>query len=346
MRSSKFVEERKADWERLRASIVKIKRGGYRRLSPEEVRDFPHLYRKTCTDYETAKTLKLSPDTLEYIDSLVLQAHSQLYTSPKKTFRRITRLFWPGFPRAFANNIVPIAVIFFLFFGVGAACFLAVLLHPENASAFLPKYALESIKNSFSEAPLRSGSQNIAMSGFYISNNVTIAFASFVLGLTFGLLTIYLIFYNAVVIGGVLGLVTASGYGANIFSFIIAHSVLELLGICLAAGAGLAIGLSLIMAGEEKRSRVLVRKAREVVPLFLMAGVFITTAAFIEGFVSASPFPLALKIAVAAVSFAGIAFYAPLEFWRRLPARFRAAGKRRSRSGPASRRKGRRGRRP
>jgi uncharacterized membrane protein SpoIIM required for sporulation len=323
MQSSKFVEERKADWERLRAAIVKIKRSGYRKLSPEEARDFPHLYRKTCTDYETAKTLKLSPDTLEYIDSLVLQAHSQLYTSPKKTFRRLGRLFWPGFPKAFAANFVYIAIITILFFGVGAACFLAVLLHPDVAPHLLPSYILEEMKQAYSEAPLRTGAENIYMSGFYISNNVTIAFASFVLGLTFGLLTIYLIFYNAVVTGGVLGLVTASGYGRNIFSFIIAHSALELLGICLAAGAGLAIGVSLIRSGEEKRSLVLVRKAREVVPLFLMAGVFITTAAFIEGFVSASPVPLAVKIAIAAASFAGIAFYAPLEFWRRLAVRLK-----------------------
>jgi uncharacterized membrane protein SpoIIM required for sporulation len=343
MRSSKFVEERKADWERLRAAIVKIKRGGYRRLTPEEARDFPHLYRKTCTDYETAKTLRLSPDTLEYIDTLVLQAHSLLYTSPKKTFRRLGRLFWPGFPRAFARNIACIAIITVLFFGVGAACFVAVALHPEYAPNMLPAYVLEQMKEAYSEAPLRTGAENIFMSGFYISNNVTIAFASFLLGLTFGLLTIYLIFYNAVVIGGVLGLVTASGYGGNIFSFIIAHSALELLGICLAAGAGLAIGVSLIMAGEEKRSLVLTRKAREVVPLFLMAGLFITTAAFIEGFVSASPIPLAVKISIAAASFAGIAFYAPLDFWRRLLARLKTG--RRAEAGRLDRTERRRRRR-
>jgi uncharacterized membrane protein SpoIIM required for sporulation len=329
MQSTKFIAERKADWERLRAAIGKIKRGGYRRLTPEEARDFPHLYRKTCTDYETAKTLKLSPDTLAYIDALVLQAHSLLYTSPKKTFRRLTRLFWPGFPRAFAGNIVFLAVIFFLFFGVATACFLAVYLHPENASALLPGYALDSMKEAYKEAPLRTTSENITMAGFYISNNVTIAFASFILGLTFGLLTIYLIFYNAVVIGGVLGLVTASGYGHNLFAFVIAHSALELLGICIAGGAGLAIGVSLIMAGEEKRSQVLARKAREVVPLFLMAGLFITSAAFIEGFVSASPVSLTLKIVIALVTFSGIAFYAPLEFWRRLLGRIRTRRRRR-----------------
>jgi uncharacterized membrane protein SpoIIM required for sporulation len=333
MQPNKFIAERKEYWERLRVITVKLKRGGYRRLSPEEARDFPNLYRKTCTDSETAKTLKLPPDTLEYVNALVLQAHSLLYASPRKTFRRLARIFWPDFPQAFAGNIVAIAVIFFLFFGVAAIAFFAVYLHPENAASMLPSYALDSIKNAYREAPLRSASENIVMAGFYISNNVTIAFASFILGLTFGLLTIYLVFYNALVIGGVLGLVASSGYGANLFSFVIAHSACELLGLCLAGGAGLAVGVALVTAGDEKRSLVLARKARAVVPLFLVAGIFITLAAFIEGFISASPVSLAVKIAIALLSFSGIAFYAPFVFWRRFWQKLAALLKRRHQSG-------------
>jgi uncharacterized membrane protein SpoIIM required for sporulation len=314
MQSSKYIAERKESWERLRLLVLKIKKKGYRRLTPAEAQDFPNLYRKICTDVETARTLKLAPDMIAYINSIVLQAHSLLYTSPRKTMRRIGAFFGRDYPLAFAKNLKFILIMAVVFFGVGAITFTAVYHHPEYADDIIPGY----LKDTFKDAPLRTAADNIAMAGFYIMNNVTIAFGSFLLGVTFGVLTLYLIFYNALVIGAVLGVTAAAGYGDNLFSFIIAHSSLELIGMCIAAGAGLAIGVRLAVAGNEKRSLTFTRKAHEVVPLFIVAGCFITLAAFIEGFISASPVPLPVKIAIAAVSFLGILIYSPLVLWRKL----------------------------
>jgi uncharacterized membrane protein SpoIIM required for sporulation len=316
--SSKFIEERGEYWERLRNIILKIRKGGYRRLSLEEFQDFPNLYRKTCTDSETAKTLKLQPDTVEYINLLVLQAHNILYATPKKTLARFLRFFFHDFPHALAKNFFPIAVVLVLFFGAGSIAFFAVYVNPENARALLPEYTLESIKHAYADAPLRSAPDNILMAGFYISNNVTIAFASFILGVTFGLLTLFIVFYNAVTIGGILGLIVSSGYGENLGSFIIAHSVFELLGLCIAGGAGLAVGLSMIKATQEKRSLAVAAKAHEVVPLFIVAGIFIVIAALIEGFISASPVPVFIKILIAVVSLLFIIFYSNIVFIKRL----------------------------
>ena len=314
MQSSKYIAERKDTWERLRALIQKIKKKGYRRLTPAEAQDFPNLYRKVCTDVETARTLKLAPDMIAYINSIVLQAHSLLYASPKKTLRRIGSFFGHDYPLAFAKNLKFVLIMAILFFGVGAVTFTAVYHHPEYADDIIPGY----LKETFKDTPLRTPSENIAMAGFYIMNNVTIAFGSFLLGVTFGVLTLYLVFYNALVIGAVLGATAAAGYGDNLFSFIIAHSSLELIGICIAAGAGLAIGVNMVVARDEKRSLTFTGKAHEVVPLFIVAGCFITLAAFIEGFVSASPVPLPVKIAIATGSFLGIIVYSPLVLWRKL----------------------------
>jgi uncharacterized membrane protein SpoIIM required for sporulation len=314
MQSSKFIAERQVYWEQLRLLTLKIRKKGYRRLTPAEAQDFPNLYRKVCTDASTARTLKLAPDTIAYINAIVLKAHSLLYTSPKKTARRIGGFFAHDYPWAFAKNITYILIMLFLFFGVGAITFTAVYHHPAYADSLIPGY----LKDTFKDAPLRSAEDNIIMAGFYIMNNVTIAFGSFILGVTFGLLTLYIVFYNALTIGAVLGLTASAGYGENLFSFIIAHSALELLGMCIAAAAGLAMGVSLIRAGEEKRSLTFTAKAREVVPLFIVAGLFITLAAFIEGFVSASALPLLIKINIAAFTFAGIVVYSPLVLWRKL----------------------------
>lgn len=319
MQSSKFIAERKESWERLRLLTRKIRRAGYRRLTPAEAQDFPNLYRKVCTDAQTARTLRLAPDMIAYVNTIVLQAHNVLYTSPRKTLRRLGTFFAHDYPHAFAKNLRYILIMTVLFFSVGIITFTAVYHHPEYANDLIPGY----LKDTFKDAPLRSAADNISMAGYYIMNNVTIAFGSFLLGVTFGVLTLYVIFYNALVIGAVLGLTASAGYGHNLFSFIIAHSSLELLGMCLAAGAGLAIGVSLVVAGDEKRSRTFTGKAHEVVPLFIMAGIFITLAAVIEGFISASALWLPGKVGIAVVTFLGIIAYSPLFLWRKLGLRVR-----------------------
>ncbi|MCK4797274.1 MAG: hypothetical protein KAT05_07815, partial [Spirochaetes bacterium] len=92
-KSEKFISERKEYWEKLRLIIEKIKKNGYRSLTIYEFQEYPNLYRKTCTDSETAKTLQLSPDTVDYINNLVMQSHNILYSSPKKTFFRFKNFF-------------------------------------------------------------------------------------------------------------------------------------------------------------------------------------------------------------------------------------------------------------
>jgi uncharacterized membrane protein SpoIIM required for sporulation len=126
---------------------------------------------------------------------------------------------------------------------------------------------------------------------------------SFILGISFGIGSLYIVLSNALTLGAVFGLVVSSGYGKNIFIFVIAHSSFELIGLCLSAGAGLALGVSIIFAGEEKRSVIFVRKARELVPIILTSAIFIFSAAFIEGFVSPTKINILIKISIAFFSF-------------------------------------------
>jgi uncharacterized membrane protein SpoIIM required for sporulation len=198
-----------------------------------------------------------------------------------------------------------------LFFGLGLLTFLLVFNNPAIAAEILPESSINQFKEMYSNdiSEGRELPMNFVASSFYIRNNVSIAFFSFDLGITLGLGTLYLITYNGIFIGAVLGIVAASGHGFNLFSFIVAHSVFELLGICIAGGAGLALGLAVIRTKTEKKSISLSKKAREIVPLILVAAFFITIAAFIEGFLSPSAAPLAIKILTAVSSFIIIFIY-------------------------------------
>ncbi len=317
-KSEKFINERKEYWERLSVIVEKILKKGYKSLTVKEFQDFPNLYRKTCTDSETAKTLKLSPDTVEYINNLVMHSHNIIYSIPKKTFQRFKVFLLHDFPESFLKNIIPISIVFFLFFGIGILTFSVIYFNPQYAKYVLSEDDIQFIKKAYSEKAIRDMADNIYMAGHYIQNNITLGFASFVLGVTYSIGTLYMIIYNAIVIGGLSGVVVSSGYGLNFFTFVIAHSAFELLGICLAGGAGLALGLPMIIAKDEKRTTVFNKKARELVPVIIVAGIFIFIAAFIEGFISASAIHIVIKIFIAIISLTFIVIYSYRTFIIRL----------------------------
>ncbi len=310
-RSERFIEERKEYWIALEKIIKKAHNGMVHSLTKEEIRELPNLYRKVCTDSELARTLELSPDTIDYISRLVQYAHNIIYMPPKKEIRDLLNFFTNDFSRAFIKNIKPIAVILILFFSVLITTFLIIYNHPDWAGYVLPEDLIDMMKKSYSGdiAAQRNFFDNIVMSGYYIRNNITIGFLSFVLGITFGAGTLYIVFSNAVSIGAVFGLVVSAGYGKNLIGFITAHSAFELLGLCLTAGAGLAIGLSLIYNNEEKRTTALNKKAREIIPVLLTGALFIFCAAFVEGFISPSKLSYWFKLGIAALSFCLIIFF-------------------------------------
>jgi uncharacterized membrane protein SpoIIM required for sporulation len=300
-KSELFINERKEYWTRLSGLIERIYRKGYHSLSVEESLEIPNLYRKICTDAETAHTLKLSPDTLAFIDNLVQQAHNLLYSTQKRTPEKFWRFFTHMFPASFARNWLYIAIVFILFFGSGLTAYLLVINNPELALHILPEAQIEQMRQMYSDdiENSRDLGMNFYMAGFYISNNISIAFLSFCLGITFGLGTIYIIFQNGLTIGTIAAVIVSAGYGKNFGSFVLAHSSFELLGIVLAGGAGLAIGVSMIMTSDEPKLTTIGKKARDVMPIIVVAAFFIFLAAFVEGFISPTGIHIAIKASIA-----------------------------------------------
>jgi uncharacterized membrane protein SpoIIM required for sporulation len=310
-KSERFVIDRKEYWDQLKSILDVINRKGYGALADEQIKEFPNLYRKICTDSELSKTQDLSPDVQEYINSLLQFSHNVLHTSPPVNNGFLLDFFIKEFPAAIMKNWKTLMFVLAVFFGISAVSFFVIRFHPEYAKYVIPENFLAMMKDSYSKdiSEIRDINSNIQMAAYYINNNVTIAFQSILYGVTYGIGTLYTVVYNAVFIGSIAGFVVSEGYGNNFFSFVIAHSAFELLGICLAASAGLAMGLSMIIPTSEKRSKAFKNKALEVSPIILTSAMFITAAAFIEGFVSPTRISIWIKISIACVSTFIIFFY-------------------------------------
>jgi uncharacterized membrane protein SpoIIM required for sporulation len=146
----------------------------------------------------------------------------------------------------------------------------------------------------------RTSSDDAMMAGFYVYNNVGIAFRCFATGVLFGLGSVFFLLYNGLVMGAVLGWVIGAGHGQNILTFVCGHSSFELTAIVISGTAGLRMGQALLVTHGRTRFGSLRANAPEVARLVLGAAVMLLVAAGIEAFWSSSTVPAPIKWVVAA----------------------------------------------
>ena len=135
---------------------------------------------------------------------------------------------------------------------------------------------------------------------------------AFAYGAFFGIGTLYVLFQNGLIIGGVLGVCykTNPEFGNALVTFMVGHGVIELSCIFIAAGAGMLIGYSLINPGDLKRGEALKKNGLEAVRLAIGCACLLVIAGIIEGFLSPSALPAAVKFGTGILT--GIIMYSYL----------------------------------
>jgi uncharacterized membrane protein SpoIIM required for sporulation len=147
----------------------------------------------------------------------------------------------------------------------------------------------------------RAEGQDATMAGFYVYNNVGIAFRCFATGVLFGIGSLFFLIYNGLVIGTTTGQVIVSGGGSNILTFMCGHGVFELTAILISGGAGLQMGYALVETHGRTRLGSLRSQAKELGALVLGAAALLLVAAGLEGFWSPSGLPPMVKWIAAGV---------------------------------------------
>jgi uncharacterized membrane protein SpoIIM required for sporulation len=145
-----------------------------------------------------------------------------------------------------------------------------------------------------------------------LSNNILVSARVFATGAFFGLGA----FYDLAFEGARFGSVFAACYklnppfGDELASFVVGHGVVELSCIFLCGGAGMMIGYALIDPGDLTRTQALKKKGIQAAQIVIGCACFLVVAGIIEGFLSPSDLPPAVKIATGVST--GLAMYSYL----------------------------------
>jgi uncharacterized membrane protein SpoIIM required for sporulation len=143
-----------------------------------------------------------------------------------------------------------------------------------------------------------------------MTNNLSVAFITFALGISAGIGTLYMLFFNGLMLGVIGAACWFSDMSIPLWSFVAPHGVLELPAIFIAGGAGLRLAQALLFPGVRSRRDALALGGSEAVKLLLGVIPMLIVAGLLEAFFSPSTAPVFLKFTAAAVLFALFAAYA------------------------------------
>jgi uncharacterized membrane protein SpoIIM required for sporulation len=285
MNVERWVAKRRPVWERLEDLLTQVERGGMRRLNREQLQSVGRLYRSVSADLSRARALNLGSDILIYLNNLVVKGHNQVYQSKKNRWLDFFNFFYATFPRLVRENILYIITAMLVAVLPAFACY-----------DFTQKDINFGRMEVFAGHPLVSEQMwelierrqmwtdevqdaSPVFASLISTNNIRVCIMAFALGVTAGLGTLFILFFNGMSIGTVCGVCAHYGMLPNILLFMVGHGSLELPAIFISGGAGLLIGRGMLFPGEYKRadairlcSKSAFGLAMGCVPLLLVAG--------------------------------------------------------------------------
>lgn len=308
MISTRWLDKRKPYWNRLEQLLDQSTRRGVSSLGRSELQEVGLLYRQIAADLAALREDRGSVHFARYLNQLLARAHNIIYSAHKASPYAIVRFFAVSYPRIFRSLLryVQIAVLIFAASATLGAAF--TLQDPDFKLSILGPQMVQTIEKREMWTHSIVGIKPLASSAI-MTNNLSVAFTTFALGITAGLGTIYMLIFNGLLIG-VIGMAChLSGMSLQLWEFVAPHGVLELPAIFLAGAAGLRVAAGLLFPGYLPRRESLVRAGTEAVQLLLGSIPILVIAGIIEAFVSPTGLAMGLKFSMAAALFALLLAY-------------------------------------
>jgi uncharacterized membrane protein SpoIIM required for sporulation len=306
--SARWIEKRQPHWTRLDALVKACDARGVSALPHGELQELALLYRQAAADLSTARDDPASRQLARQLNQLLTRAHNLLYAGRRGDTRQPLAFLTRTFPRTFrATSGYTLAAV--LMFAAGAAVGLIMAIADPGFERFLlggPMMDTIERREMWTHGILAV--KPLAATQI-TTNNLSVSFIATASGMLAGLGTLYIIVFNGLLIGVVGGACFRAGMSVPLWSFVAPHGALELPAIFIAGGAGLILGHAILVPGDLSRRDAIAEAGALAVRLFLGVVPMLLIAGAIEGFISPTPIPPAVKFVIGASIFALLAVY-------------------------------------
>lgn len=299
MKQQLFEQRHAGDWQRFAKHLEQLEKG---KLPTKDASVFAADYRQLCRQLALAEERGYSSQLIDRLQQLAMRGHQQFYRHRSHLGAQLIGFLLAGFPRLVRQEWRAVLAGIALFFGSLILMGLLTWGFPELIYTLMDPEQVRGMEQMYDPAARRIGrfaerdsGDDWVMFGFYIMNNIGIAFQTFASGLLFGLGSLFFLLYNGLMIGAVAGHLTRIGYGDTFWSFVIGHGAFELTAIALAGAAGLKLGWALLAPGRMSRAQALRQAAQTAIRLVAGVILLLLIAAFIEAFWSSMTYASSLN---------------------------------------------------
>ncbi|MEO5679754.1 MAG: stage II sporulation protein M, partial [Acidimicrobiales bacterium] len=128
------------------------------------------------------------------------------------------------------------------------------------------------------------------------TNNVRVAVLAFSAGIVVCAFSALVLVQNGTHLGEFVAVFVDAGKGAELFGLLVPHGVIELSAVVVAGAAGLRLGWTIVDPGDRPRGAALAEEGRRAVALVMGTAAMLLVAGTIEGFVTGSGLPTAVRV--------------------------------------------------
>lgn len=281
MKEVHFLKKNQENWKKLEELLAKPGK-----KNPDQLSE---LYIRLMDDLSYARTYYPDSKTTQYLNGLSAALHQEIYRNKREKSNRIWEFWKTELPLTVRkyHHIVGISfAIFFLSFAIG-------WISAENDQGFVRLILGDQYVNMTEEnikqgkpmdvyGQLREGPMFL-----YITfNNIYVSFLFYILGITFGIGTLWRLFSTGIMVGSFLNFFYQKKLFTDAMLAIWMHGTIEIAVAVIAGAAGLVLAQGIVFPGTYSRIESMKRGAKDglkmvigLVPCFVIAG-------FIESFLT------------------------------------------------------------
>lgn len=314
MREARFVDRGRPRWTELEDLLARADRTGLRRLPAGDLGALALGYRAATSDLAIARARRYDERLVAYLNRLVARAHARVYAGTSAGgWSRAGHFFAVAFPREVRRSWREIALCVLITVVTATISYRATNADPANAYAFVPAQEVPLVDRSLHDSNFGFDRAFApAMSALIITNNIRVDVLAFAGGITAGIVTLYIIGSNGLMLGTLGALFAARGFGTDFWATIAPHGVIELSAIQIAGAAGLILAAGIVRPGRARRIDALTGAAARALTLMLGVAGLLIVAGTIEGFVSPQRLSIDVRCGIGVLT--GIALLAYLAF--------------------------------
>lgn len=289
----RFLDAEERYWNELSGILEELESDLERSLSLAEAKRFYYLYQRASSGLAKLASFPHEMHVRVQLESLVARAYAEIHETRKRSHRVLPfRWFFYTFPQTFRRHsrVFWLALLITL---VGGA-FGGYALHadPEAKRIILPFSHLrvdpsERVDFEETRSEDRMKKHRSAFSAYLMTHNTKVSIFAMGLGVTFGIGTIILLFYNGVILGAVVFDYVTAGQAGFVAGWLLPHGAVEIPAILIAGQAGLLLGRVLIGWGTSDSIKSRLRSVLgDLVTLIFGVAVLLIWAGVVEAFLS------------------------------------------------------------